>query len=1163
MPHFSSKVNNRNVNVNILGRRRSERHKLREITTPVSTTRSSENVAQEDQSMNCTSGKKKNQRYSSSFVGNTTGGELSVDKEFEEVIGNNSKAKRTSSVHMGEDITLCWIETTTIKENKTVRPPKRLVIREYTISFENSATIPDRYLECNRLEGELAANDSEIGKTTLFEVINEDTKVSRTVNFTSVSHIGDIIVWQHKRVKCGVGPVISKNIIEWQDGTKNPKKRVEIKVSPKMHQLTATKPEEEPCTEEVEESSAGGSESTSSSIESCENAESGSCDVTMESDGSSAKHPEASTSEESITEQSSSGTSEENDEEDLPLSTNVVKSSTSSYEELSIESATTLATAEMDESIPSENVEECEEGSLDPACMMHGATTLSSEESSSIGLFITTEATAKSEASSTILTSMKTTPKIPTTITNVDATTEEEISSEEKLPVTTESSSLSEESDSSTISSLTIEETTLSASTDASIESSESRDVSREGATHVPENVSYTTEDVSYMDHNTATMLETKTTTITSVADVEKGDESSELTEEFSTDITTTVKVSMKAHGSTSEEDSGGSSVTEELAEDRDTIVPMESTSKESGEVDHVPSSDVSTTVSDKTTLMQKVTTAVPPFGFTEFAKETGQSGKILDKLSGPSSISTVDESTSTIPSTMSEKVLSGHSGETVILASGLTTIGLEFISTKELIPLTSTTTSLPRIEPTALPPTTSSEVEYSCENSENCVYVSSSEFCDEYGNCGRTTKFCESGECSEEEVEDSRPEATSPTMTETQPSVTKWQSPGTQIAIEIQHTTATSITTTTLISREAENSSTAINNVPTTVETRRSTPLSSMTTTTPRHKLTLKIKVLLEHVNEKKEKQNLVEVEKHLSLNEAPEDNEHPDLLEQLKSLNSSINMETIGALLNCTSLGKLAKKANFFIGKQQRNVTDSNIERLEFMYPEDSISQQLNSERVHAKYEDSQYPESDEKHKLADRRRRSLDTHDKMGDLNRLETVRRNLFGTNISLASDLNNSSARQNANLTKEDTQPSTTTNDPVESTGDAVYVENDGNTTRGRNESEAGSMMEKINNETKMEVVRQILPGIQEDVSVGLQHVVSQLTRGNLSDETEETAKTDLLGIIADPRDDRIHSRRRRAITEEVGRWSNERIRKAPMGGNLRSLTEFTLYKVLP
>ena len=118
----------------------------------------------------------------------------------------------------------------------------------------------------------MTADDPDIGKTALFEVIDEDTMVSRIVNFTSVSHVGNIITWEHKKVKCGVGPVVNKNIVKLNDGSKIPKKRVEIKISPKMHQLTATTTEEE-CTESTLTESM-----TEYTTLSCEN---GTCESTM------------------------------------------------------------------------------------------------------------------------------------------------------------------------------------------------------------------------------------------------------------------------------------------------------------------------------------------------------------------------------------------------------------------------------------------------------------------------------------------------------------------------------------------------------------------------------------------------------------------------------------------------------------------------------------------------------------------------------------------------------------------------------------------------------------------------------------------------------------------------------------------------------------------
>ncbi|CAL1675707.1 unnamed protein product [Lasius platythorax] len=1072
--------------------------------------KSLENISEEKQSANCSSGKKENQRYSSSFVGNVTNHTLSVDKEFNEVVGNNSKAKTISSVHEDEDITLCWIETTTIKENKTVRPPKRLVIREYTISFENSATIPDKYLECKKLEGELTTNDKEIGKTALFEIIDEDTKVSRVVNFTSVSHVGDIIVWQHKRVKCGVGPVVSKNIVEWNDGSKNPKKRVEIKVSPKLHQLTA-KTEEELCTESSEEGNEKGNRHTTT--ESCE--ESGACEVTTKSDDILIKSNKE-ISEEKITKSSKNEASSESESKDLSTSIGITKPPLST-EEIFNDTHTVPK-------ITREDILNCEEDSLDPACTTQRNITHSS---SSIELFTESDAT---EATTKAISKTR---DILTPI--VHKKTKKETSSKKKLwkkPISSESSE--EER-------VVTEETTLLTSTTEILKSSEelaSQSTDKESVT--------TSENVDY-DNSAVSTAETSVTI------------SSSETEE-------------KEH-STTEEDKEYTSV--------------ELTSEELNKIDHVPSSSISTITSEEYSAEQ-VTTTVSPYGFTEFVKESEKFSKSLNKLSEPS-IESISESV------------------TARLA-------------------TTTSSSSAEIKPTALSSTVSNRLDYSCENSEDCLYVSSSESCDEsQENCGSVTvTSCESGMCSGEIDEDQSRSDVVFLPTKNQPSVaTDSQSSEKSATIEIQHTTVASVATTILTVQEAENISTAIDNAD---AHRRST-----TTSTPQHKLTLKVKVLLQHINQEEEKLNLVEVEKNLSLDENSAEDDHFDLLEQLKSLNDSINRDTLSALLNCTILGNLTKKSNL-ISTQSNHDIDDSYEELEPTNPsafEELISEQSTSGRDLAENEDSQYPEYNEENEVSSRRRRrrSLDDN-KLGDLSELDAFNKNLSNPSNESSVSVNslNVSELQNIHLTKETIHPSTTTSNPEEGTSDAAYVENERNVTKEGNDSVAFSTIndndtdssstlgyqdvnvtkeiiqlstttnnpeegtsdavrtengndttteivlstvssanENVYNETETEVLRQILPGIQEDVSVGLQHVVSELTQNNPTfvNDLKKIIQTNLLNIIADPKDNRIHSRARRAAGEEVGHWSNERIKEAPMGGNLRSFIEFTLYKVLP
>lgn len=1043
-----------------------------------------EEMAKEEASTNCVSGSKKNQRYSSSFFENTTNQALSVEKEFHDVVGNNSKVKKSGSVHEGEDITLCWIEMTTIKEDKTMRPPKRLVIREYTISFENSATIPERYLECKRYEGEMRANDPDIGKTALFEVIDEDTMVSRIVNFTSVSHVGNTTIWEYKKVKCGVGPVVSKNIMELNDGSKNPKKRVEIKVSPKMHQLTATTTdEEEPCTESSEEKSSTPAESTEHTVGlSCEN---GVCEATMTSPGiSTGIGKKISITEETVTQ---SGR-----DEDHSLST-VTKSLTLPDEEVSRRS--TIGPTVSTTIHEYQQKADCEENSSDPACFTRKPDTTSSEE-----LFLdlsvsTTEA---------VITEAAETPSIP--ISDKEVTTKES-SEEETTP-----SSFTREEKTVTSDLITEETTPFTIVTHISTESSEIYDKST---------------DQEIIDGGNP-----------------KVDYSA--TEEYSKP----------------EEGSGDNS---------------KLTSEEVGKVDRVP---ISSTITSGEVKPQ-VTTAIE---FTEFTKEPESFVRTSDNnelIGSPISIE----------SGVIESSLASEKSKEVTSAIERTTVGLRTPSREEF---TLTTRTLPtEVRSTTLSPV-SNEIDYSCENSEQCMYMHSLEECGSY-YCGETTTKCDSEECSETEVTDPSKFDTSLPITEAPP--TGSQSSAESTTIEAQHTTV-------LSSREGENNSTAVNNVPITMDTRRST-----TTSTPQKNLSLVVKILLQFINDK-ERQNLIEVEKHMSLDGSLDHRDNSKLLEQIKALNNSVNVETINALLNCTTLGSWIKDLNFVSKESVDNAVDDNDDDLEFMdsYVEDSSSEQYASEYIDAKNDRSEQKEREISSRR--RRRRSLDN-----ELERNRFVRQirdstdsvDFFnGTTFQQAEsttdnstfstttnhppegettesernvtkegeestmpsttmnivDLSNASESHLANLTPESVQLNATTNKPEEVTSNAVNVENEKNITNEGNESATTPLTrDHISNKTKLEVVREI----QQDVVVGLQHVMSQLAQNNLTstlNNIKRVVKTNLLDIVADPKDPRVR-RRRRAAMEEVGHWSNERIKEAPMGGNFRTLTEFTLYKVLP
>ncbi|XP_036140454.1 uncharacterized protein LOC105834531 [Monomorium pharaonis] len=1126
---------NWNINRNIFDRRKhprikqnyDKRHKQNttEGRMTVKEQETLEEIVQEEVT-NCASKNKKNQRYSSSFLVNTTGHLLTVDKEFHDVVGNNSKVKKSSSVHDGEDITLCWIETTTIKEDKTMQPPKRLVIREYTISFENSATIPERYLECKRFEGELMANDPDVGKTALFEVIDEDTMVSRIVNFTSVSHVGDIIIWQHKKVKCGVGPVVSKNIIELTDDSKNPKKRVEIKVSPKINQLMAVTTEQEPCTE---------STTTYTTGLPCEST--GTCE-TMTSPSISTKDEKEIVSK-----------TESESKEDYSLITDTKLLPAEEESGKSTISSKILTTTEE----PREKIV-CDENSSDPACLIQIHGTSSSEELFP-ELITSTEASTTEAVTSAEISS----------ISDTEITTKEEISHpsiEERSKETT--SFLSEEK--TEISNLVTQKTTAFA-TDVSTESSEE---------YVPQSTNEASVEKISTEESNIISLETKSSSA-----IEDAEEYSKFEE-----------------GSESS---------------------IELTSEELSKISEIVSSSSEYVTSEEVDIKPVVTSALPPtVGYTEFTQ--------LDKLSErPISTESVTGTIIAESSPTSEQVSSEESKEsTTSTVEGTSTRVRSKTEKDEFISTIMTKTISPTmIKSTIFLPVTSSKTDYSCENSEECAGLGS---CDESGHCGETTTKCDSEICSEEEVTESQSkfDDISPPI-KTPPLVVDLQLPEKSTMIEDQHTTVTM----GINSQESE-TWTAIN-IPITSDARRST-----TTSTPQHKLTLKVKVLVEHINENKEKQNLVEVEKQLSLDENVERHDIPNLLEQLKSLNDSVNMETISALLNCTSLGNLTRDANFINKKLDNAIksTDGDAD-MEFANskPEDSMSEQFISDS--SEYQD-RLPEYQE---VPPRRRRRRSLDDEIENLNRLvkrdlnstdsmidssniskslhtelttdnlqfsattiysdeETIntesKRNvtrtgeneqnvtrdesmMFSTLMSVIDDdLSNTSESHNINLTKDNIQLTTInkpelttnkleamTNKPEEEINNAGYIENENNTTNERNESTMPLINETISSETRMKVMQETLPDIQKDVMDGLQHMISKLTQNvSLASaiKVREAIRKSLLDILADPKDKKV--RRKRAATEEVGHWSNERIKKTPMGGNLRSVTEFTLYKVL-
>ncbi|KAK0183151.1 hypothetical protein PV327_001219 [Microctonus hyperodae] len=156
---------------------------------------------------------------------------LDLDEDF--IINSHEKMKKVQTIFTNAHMTLCWIEITTTKVDKSVQPPKRLILREAVISFENSATIPEEYLTCPVVEGDITMEPNEmLCKTSFTEGIDEDTRLSRTVNLTKFTHEDNIDVTINKVIKCTMGPVITKDVYQWINETDSTRQRVEIKVSP-------------------------------------------------------------------------------------------------------------------------------------------------------------------------------------------------------------------------------------------------------------------------------------------------------------------------------------------------------------------------------------------------------------------------------------------------------------------------------------------------------------------------------------------------------------------------------------------------------------------------------------------------------------------------------------------------------------------------------------------------------------------------------------------------------------------------------------------------------------------------------------------------------------------------------------------------------------------
>ncbi|XP_012268250.2 mucin-22-like [Athalia rosae] len=1230
--------------------------------------------------VNCTETHGENRTYSSSFTANGTLRALGLKDDMK--VAGEVATKQTSSIHFGEDITLCWIETTTIKEDRNVQPPQRFVIREYTISFENSATIPERYLECVKVEGEIdGKSDGDVPRSKIFEVMDENTRHSRLVNFTTVRHTKHFTVWQHRRVRCGVGPVVTKNVVEWaHKGSENPKKRVEIKVSPKIHRLRVGSEEVEPCPKDVDETQHTKNITVEKCApgETCGHLTSTSRDLVVENEESTQFYTPVSSEEDvetiSTTEKIMKSANDD-DESDNILSAGSMKASSirpdqefdrqqettalvlSSTENRLLltsgdettpknrevpEMTSELARTESDEfklgvtvahepaameaanqeveKLPhfSEYSESCESESCSSS-EFHSESDEKAPASSEQWSNEDFKTTLRNEGTTTndYVSTATSTPDIRYTEAS-EPTTNDEYENPSDEETTTVNNAISSET--TTVSEITTPETTESVATETTTTDSSamvtteiatttdvdeltdittplSEDIST--STVGPESTTLLVEDlsttVSGTESTTAvtepTESESGTSTTTDGTETELPDIStpvSEITEsttestgtttegvqtEFteattvstSADIMTTVSTTPTddtTPGSTTETTTTETSVTEFTTDQMtDTTTPTtedsvteEITTEEPVTEETITEEIVTdesttgfyeieeTTTEGSTTEATESTSEIPEIDTTAFAvtTEPNEETTFATTTEGDFDISTVSEN----PATPSDNNSNQITTETVPTEEIPTTVGTIVISNEDSdssvvcdsnsyecsgsnsesdssscdedsedcqLSMTSSESSCdPQTEMCTIGPlissttpcdeqlggcsggTSTSSVSSCDPATEMCTtgpLIPSTTPCDEQlGGCSDVTSSSSASSCDPQtEICTIGPllESTTPCDGESgepcaaangneqfatpgdSDETCENNSTGSCTTVPGSQTTTQLPTTTSATTIEVENISTTVSDVPTTVESRRSTTITALSNNPQaKHKLALKIKILLEHIDENKNKQKLVEVEKHLLFDEHTDELGKESLMRQVKSLNNSVNIRTVQALFNCSTIEKLT------------------------------------------------------------------------GDMG--EIANRYL---------------AMHNG----------------TENTDDAAFKQPHRRAERDLGPPESSQL------DADVELS---LPGIHTDIHSGLGHVMTrvspdhELTKRSVEDIEETLPISRVLQLVSDPQDRRVRGRKKRQTfdeltiderdlpqdIQEIGNWSNERVRRAVNGGHVRSLTEFTIYK---
>lgn len=1036
---------------------------------------------------------------------------INVESAFE--VGGEAEAKKTSNVYTGEGITVCWIELTTIREDTASSPPKKLVIREFAISFENSDTIPEKDMDCSRIRGEISPGEEKtVCESSLNEMVVDDTKRSRVVEFAKDSQDGSISIRQYKKVKCATGSVVSKTIYEWPDGTDDPKKRVEIKVAPSVQKVRSEKDGEPSlCAPEgVVADSPGELTSTASSEcptgESCEQPsisceDTGTCNGTRTStsceDGTCIS---TSLPEESL---STSNSLEPEQAAPSPLKNvgKVLKSpkvSPPDSDADEIGANCTLGDCAADLVDDPEGVEDCSQADCntessndvksakncsqedcaaessdetpgdvvnDSASLCKNGNCTSEEDSttSQEGNAVTEENEECPEGSEscdcTASSCLGDATQKPNSLSAEDKVTEETATlSGEELPRIphndTACDSESEKCSSSPISSSEREDTTV-----ASLPISDNNEMTGEVNDAVPgmssEEMSDADESVSTTDTASTEILSGSTGSVCQDAAsqdcVTVGptpfDEITEQLTVATTEYSPTTENSMPlatTEGNPMIPEAESSEAEEPPCKEDSTGKNCETTGSRDptiSQVVMVPSKLPSQSAdASRPTSSQNLENNADPVTspFTPKPMTTGESEILMihDSIEVPDNLTVSDEETSTNEDS---------SIETTAEALENVAVTTEPCDPSEDCDTTRATQSSTKlVESASLNPATStgSFENKNCNNSsEPCVNASSTASCEDCDD-ESSDEDCGTNESSEqigsEELADN---------TTTEASVT-------------------------------------INNVSETTETRRTTVASALPQEPEgKHKLALRIKVLLEHINDKEEKEKLVQLEKHLLLDEMLDQHGNHSLIWHLKSLNNSMNIETFKSIFNLTDLDNLTE-----IFSHVTEFNEGGLKRMATLKTQDDR-------------------ESKSK-KTSSRAKRDISKADK--------TVKKGKNSTDAAKAKAIKESLPGVNEDFQKG---------------------------------------------------LGHVLGGLSHELNGGAPRAANKIA---------ESSTSTIMKILADPGDKRIHSRRQKRATnvkdmsiegmkhpvngKDTGRWSNERFVMAGDGGRVRSLLEFEIMR---